>query len=40
VSGSLVCGTADVPEYKVVTCRIRKAKKGYLRKAGEVVEKA
>ena len=24
------------PEYKVVTCRIRKAKKAHLRKAGEV----
>lgn len=31
---------AMCPEYKVVTCRIRKAKKGHLRKAGEVVEKA
>ncbi|MBX2982343.1 MAG: formate dehydrogenase subunit alpha [Flavobacteriales bacterium] len=30
---------AMCPEYKVVSCRIRKAKKGYLRKAGEVVEK-
>ncbi|MCB0793063.1 MAG: formate dehydrogenase subunit alpha, partial [Flavobacteriales bacterium] len=28
------------PEYKVVSCRIRKARKGHLRKAGEVVEKA
>ena len=28
------------PEYKVVSCRIRKAKKGHLRRAGEVVEKA
>ena len=27
------------PEYKVVSCRIRKARKGHLRKAGEVVEK-
>lgn len=27
------------PEYKVVTCRIRKAKKAHLRKAGEVMEK-
>ena len=28
------------PEYKVVTSRVRKAKKAHLRKAGEVVEKA
>lgn len=28
------------PEYKVVSCRIKKAKKAHLRKAGEVVEKA
>ncbi|MCO5276134.1 MAG: hypothetical protein M9900_14585 [Flavobacteriales bacterium] len=27
------------PEYKVVTCRIRKARKAGMRKAGEVVEK-
>ena len=27
------------PEYKVVSCRIRKARKGHLRKAGEVVER-
>lgn len=27
------------PEYKVVTCRIQKAKKAHLRKAGEMVEK-
>lgn len=31
---------AMCPEYKVVTCRIRKAKKAHLRKAGEVVAKA
>ena len=28
------------PEYKVVSCRIRRARKAHLRKAGEVVEKA
>lgn len=39
VSDSLVRRRADVPEYKVVTCRLRKAKKAHLRKAGEVVEK-
>lgn len=31
---------AMCPEYKVVSCRIRKARKGHLSKAGEVVEKA
>lgn len=31
---------AMCPEYKVVTCRIRKAKKAYLRQAGEVTIKA
>jgi formate dehydrogenase major subunit len=31
---------AMCPEYKVVSCRIRKAKKAHLRKAGEMVEKA
>jgi hypothetical protein len=40
----LRCSVSDslamCPEYKVVTCRIRKAKKAHLRKAGEVVEKA
>jgi hypothetical protein len=40
VSDSLVRRTADVPEYKVVTCRIRKARKTHLRKEGEVVAKA
>mgnify|MGYP003822030995 CR=1 FL=1 len=25
------------PEYKVVSCRIRKAQKGHLRKAGEII---
>lgn len=30
---------AMCPEYKVVSCWIRKAKKGYFRKAEEVVEK-
>jgi hypothetical protein len=39
VSDSLVHRTADDPEYKVVSCRIRKAKKAHLRKAGEVVVK-
>ncbi len=31
---------AKCPEYKVVSCRIRKTKKAHLRKAGEVVAKA
>jgi formate dehydrogenase major subunit len=34
------CSVSDslamCPEYKVVTCRIRKARKAHLRKAGEV----
>ena len=28
------------PEYKVVSCRIRKAKTGFFRKVGEVLKKA
>ncbi len=52
VSDSLARRTADVPgvprsaeaasrrRSKVVTCRIRKAKKAHLRKPGEVLEKA
>ena len=40
ITSSVSDSLAMCPEYKVVTCRIRKAKKGYLRKAGEVVEKA
>jgi hypothetical protein len=39
-SDSLVRRTADDLECKVVTCRIRKAKKAHLRKAGEAVGKA
>ena len=30
---------AMCPEYKVVTCRIRKARKGQMRRTGEVVVK-
>ncbi|MBX2979677.1 MAG: molybdopterin-dependent oxidoreductase [Flavobacteriales bacterium] len=40
ITSSVSDSLAMCPEYKVVTCRIRKAKKGYLRKAGEVVGKA
>ncbi len=39
VSDSLVRRTADVPEYKVVGWRIRKAMKAHLRRTGVVVEK-
>ena len=31
---------AMCPEYKVVSCRIRKARKSHLRQAGEVILKA
>ncbi len=38
------CSVSDslamCPEYKVVSCRIRKARKTHLRDAGEVVAKA
>jgi formate dehydrogenase major subunit len=38
------CSVSDslamCPEYKVVSCRIRKARKTHLREAGEVVAKA
>ena len=40
ITSSVSDSLAMCPEYKVVTCRIRKAKKAHLRKAGEVVEKA
>lgn len=40
----LCCSVSDslamCPEYKVVSCRIRKARKTHLREAGEVVAKA
>jgi formate dehydrogenase major subunit len=39
ITSSVSDSLAMCPEYKVVSCRIRKAKKGYLRKAGEVVSK-
>ena len=39
ITSSVSDSLAMCPEYKVVTCRIRKAKKAHLRKAGEVVEK-
>jgi predicted molibdopterin-dependent oxidoreductase YjgC len=39
ITSSVSDSLAMCPEYKVVTCRIRKANKAHLRKAGEVVEK-
>jgi formate dehydrogenase major subunit len=39
ITSSVSDSLAMCPEYKVVSCRIRKAKKGYLRKVGEVIEK-
>ncbi|MBL7938468.1 MAG: hypothetical protein JNL43_03835, partial [Flavobacteriales bacterium] len=40
ITSSVSDSLAMCPEYKVVTCKIRKAKKAHLRKAGEVVAKA
>jgi formate dehydrogenase major subunit len=40
ITSSVTDSLAMCPEYKVVTCRIRKAKKAHLRKAGEVSLKA
>ncbi len=40
ITSSVSDSLAMCPEYKVVSCRIRKAKKAHLRKAGEVVAKA
>jgi len=40
ITSDVHCSEAMCPEYKVVTCRIRKARKAGMRKAGEVVEKA
>ena len=40
ITSSVSDSLAMCPEYKVVTCRIRKAKRAHLRKAGEVVERA
>ena len=40
ITSSVSDSLAMCPEYKVVTCRIRKAKKVHLRKAGEVRVKA
>lgn len=40
ITSSVSDSLAMCPEYKVVTCRIRKAKKTHLRKAGEVTVKA
>ncbi|HNK84934.1 MAG TPA: molybdopterin-dependent oxidoreductase, partial [Flavobacteriales bacterium] len=37
ITSDIHCTEALCPEYKVVTCRIRKARKGQMRKAGEVV---
>lgn len=39
ITSSVSDSLARCPEYKVVTCRIRKAKKAHLWKAGEVVAK-
>ncbi len=39
ITSSVSDSLAMCPEYKVVTCRIRKAKKAHLRKAGEVEAK-
>ena len=39
ITSSVSDSLAMCPEYKVVSCRIRKAKKAHLRKAGEVVVK-
>ncbi|HNR55760.1 MAG TPA: hypothetical protein PKJ19_11355 [Flavobacteriales bacterium] len=40
ITSDVLDSLAMCPEYKVVSCRIRKAKKAHFRKAGEVVEKA
>ena len=40
ITSSVSDSLAMCPEYKVVSCRIRKAKKAHLRKAGEVSVKA
>ena len=40
ITSSVSDSLAMCPEYKVVSCRIRKARKTYLRSAGEVVAKA
>jgi hypothetical protein len=40
ITSSVSDSLALCPVYKVVTCRIRKAKKAHLRKAGEVSVKA
>ena len=32
------CSESMCPEYKVVSCRIRKARKTHMREAGEVTE--
>ena len=39
ITSSVSDSLAMCPEYKVVSCRIRKARKGHLREAGVVVEK-
>ena len=40
ITSSVSDSLAMCPEYKVVSCRIRKAKKTHLRQAGEVILKA
>ena len=40
ITSSVSDSLAMCPEYKVVSCRIRKARKTHLREAGEVVSKA
>ena len=40
ITSSVSDSLAMCPEYKVVSCRIRKARKTHLREAGELVTKA
>jgi len=39
ITSDVHCSEVMCPEYKVVTCRIRKARKGQMRRTGEVVVK-
>ena len=40
ITSSVSDSVAMCPEYKVVSCRVRKARKAHLRVAGEVLKKA
>jgi predicted molibdopterin-dependent oxidoreductase YjgC len=40
ITSSVSDSLAMCPEYKVVSCRIRKARKTHLRSAGEVIANA